>query len=289
MPPSAPFYGMAPSGGKSQMPQAFQSASEESRSPSTQSDDADLGTQTAAAQAEWDQIRDACALFQNHLGPMFQPLSEDQQQSFDTPFGRACLFRTFDIAAVWMNFYFSLIVLHRIHPKMPPAAHVAVGVAAPQTARFANEIGRIAAGISPVLPNSQSDPTFLGAYNECTGPLFWAGVQYQDHAQRIWTVKRLCEIERKTGSGTGGLCANGCESTWVKAAEMGRGPPYERISRDFRSADQRVSGRYMHEAGGAPVDPADRRLLPYRKDTQLFWATGILGTADDLSQMSLNE
>ncbi|KAI9658461.1 MAG: hypothetical protein M1831_003899 [Alyxoria varia] len=286
--PPVPFYGMAPSAGAAVMPAAYESRDFKA-TPSPICDSMELGSATAQAMEEWERILETCHVFEQSLGPDFQPLRAEECPSLDSPFGRTRIYRTFDMASIWMNYYYALIVLVRAHPHMPAAATVAAGVAAPKTAIYANEIGRIAAGVSPTTAGADTDPSFEGTFHDCCGPLFFAGVQFKDSRQREWTVKRLLDIERKNGGGPAGLCANGCESAWVHAAEMGRGPPYERISRDVRSADQRISGRYLHKSGQPPTDPSDRRFMPFDKNSQLFWAMGILGTTEDLSQLRIED
>lgn len=77
-----------------------------------------------------------------------------------------------------MNFYLALIALYRAHPSMPPAAMMAAGIAARQTGSFANELGRIAAGIAPDCVRIQEvTPAVGGALIETTMGLFVAGVQ----------------------------------------------------------------------------------------------------------------
>lgn len=52
--------------------------------------------------------------------------------------------------------------------------------------------------------------------------------QYQNAAQRNWTVNRLRDIARLTGWQTSHAIITGIETSWTKAAEVGRGPPYVR-------------------------------------------------------------
>lgn len=89
-------------------------------------------------------------------------------------------------------------------------------------------------------------PALGAALIESTMSLFFAGVQYQDSAQREWLVTRLLEIDRRTGWASAGVIARSCETSWEKAAEMGRGPPYER----------RRTRRFGEE-GPVSLDPED--------------------------------
>lgn len=149
-----------------------------------------------------------------------------------------------------------LIVLHRVHPSMPPSAMIAAGIAAPETIGFANTIGRIAAAIAP---NSETDagvePGVGAALVESIMCLFIAGIQviphkreppfcvftyydadkcivtqYQHDRQRLWLLRKLDDISRLVGWPTAEAVAGGCEEAWVKAGEEGRGVPWTRIS-----------------------------------------------------------
>jgi hypothetical protein len=71
-----------------------------------------------------------------------------------------------------------LILCHRYHPTMPPAATMAAGMAARHTGSYANEIGRISAAIAPHASQVEQVSTGVGAgLIECTFGLFIAGVQ----------------------------------------------------------------------------------------------------------------
>jgi hypothetical protein len=77
-----------------------------------------------------------------------------------------------------MNYYMALIACHRSHPSMPPATMMAAGIAARQTAFFATELGRIAAGIAPGCSMTlQVNPGVGAALIESSTCLFLAGVQ----------------------------------------------------------------------------------------------------------------
>ena len=105
-------------------------------------------------------------------------------------------------------------------------------MAAPTTAEYAQIIGRITAGIYyPQRYNLQAgslSPTLGSSLTEMTVPVFFAGVQYTDPVQRIWTIAKLRDVARLTGWKTSDAIAGGCEKAWVVAAKLGRGPPYER-------------------------------------------------------------
>lgn len=281
--PSVPFYGMAPTFGAAKIPKAYES-------------DTLFGASRAATDVhngsivnpleEWESIRRACDIFRQSLGPEFQPLSEEECVSPTTPFGRARIFKNSEIATLWMTFYEAMLVLLRSHPEMPPAAQVAALVAAAQTETYANEIGRVAAGIGPFKADGQSDASFPCSFAEGICPLFFAGVQFQEAGKRRWIVERLLEISRYHGSKSAAVCASGCETAWEKAAAMKKGPPYTRINFNLRSDDYRITRQDLHQSPETPPKSSDRRLLPFRSELRLHFGFGVLGTAEDLNQMA---
>lgn len=166
-----------PSSGRVTIPRGF-SPPRETSPPSDSLEDVDLGASTAKALREWEEIRQAFEVFRARLGPDFAPMGPDVAPPEMTPFGPALMYRTYSIAGIWMNYYMGLIVLHRAHPSMPPVAVLAAGLAAPQTARWANEIGRIAAGLHEDTTHVSAVSTLVGAaFIESSFCLFVAGVQ----------------------------------------------------------------------------------------------------------------
>lgn len=181
-PPKQPqmpsFSGMVPGVQEAQLPMGFEPSREDSSPQSTQSDEIDLQARTQEAEEEWQEIRNAFGVLEDYFGEDFQALGPEFSEPMDTPFGPALKYRTYAIAGIWMNFYMGLIACHRSHPSMPPAAMVAAGIAARQTASFANELGRIAAGIAPDCSSTtQVNPTVGAALIESSTCLFVAGVQ----------------------------------------------------------------------------------------------------------------
>ena len=282
---------MAPSSGQPQGPAAYGSdvIGTVSNDRHMQSTAAQVEALTSQANAEWDDLRAACDMFVHRLGVEFQPLTQEEHPSFDTPFGPSCHFRSLEVANLWMMYYTVLLVLIRAHPSKPAASQMSVGVSARETTWYANEIGRIAASITAPAAGSPPYFKYLGVSTGSVVPLFFAGVQYQDAQQRHWTVKRLWAIASRTGWTSAETCANGCQTSWIRTAEMGRGAPWTRMIRDPYSPDQRSSGRYLHKRGGQLVESNDRRLLHYQPDTRLTWGFGLLGTIEDLGHMSIND
>jgi hypothetical protein len=178
-PQMPPFSGMVPGVQEAQLPMGFEPSGEDSSPRSTQSDEMDhLQLRTAEAEEEWQEIRNAFGVLEDYFGEDFQALGPEFSEPMDTPFGPALKYRTYAIAGIWMNFYMGLIACHRSHPSMPPAAMMAAGIAARQTASFANELGRIAAGIAPDCGlTTQVNPTVGAALIESSTCLFVSGVQ----------------------------------------------------------------------------------------------------------------
>ncbi|KAK5119616.1 hypothetical protein LTR85_007445 [Meristemomyces frigidus] len=282
------FYGMAPPPRQSvQMPSSYAPLHNMPTPVSaTPYDTMDIHLATQAALKEHGEIRAALHTFSQCLGDFFQPLSSEYQTPMESPFGTALVYRTFDVACLWAVYHMALIIAIRSHPHMPPAAHMAAGAAAQETAHFAREIGRIAAGIVPGPPNQTLNPSLGAALCESCMPSFFAAVQYQDAHQRHATVDRIFNIAKRTGWGSAELIANGCETAWVKAAAAGRGPPYQRIVRDQGSDDPRLNGSWEtldRNAMPDGKDEGDRRLIRMRAAARLNWAIGIMGTEEDVA------
>ncbi|KAI9810940.1 MAG: hypothetical protein M1832_001093 [Thelocarpon impressellum] len=286
-PPQAPtFFGMIPNGRPSHIPTAF--VDPRGLSPaSSAEDELELEAATTEAEDEWKAIKQALQLFEESTGPDYQPLPPDRVRPVSTPFGPAVYYKTSSIAVIWSLYHMAQIILHRAHPDMPAAAMMAAGVAAGQTARFANEVGRVTAGVFPLMPGPSVTPPLGGALIEATLPLFFAGVQYQDPAQRGWTVSKLQEIARLTGWESSVAIAAGCETSWEKAGLAGRGPPYTRTLNPL-AHDDRMAGRRRDDSR-PPKDNTDRRLVTVNAGTRVHWAVGILGVEEDLENLGLEE
>lgn len=299
-PPQIDFYGMAPSASVRQMPSAFAPQHQKSPSPDAPSgieDQAHLQAATQKAVEEWESIRAALTHYASHLGPAFAPLSDEYTTPIPTPFGPALQYRSFDIAVLWAQYHMLEIILARSHPSMPPAAMMAAGIGAQSTKRWATDIGRIVAGIFSGLGPSGSplNPSIGAALIECVMPLFFAGIQYADAAQRDWLVFNVKDIEARTGWASAGLVANGCQKVWEKAGLAGRAPPYHYRREDpDKNPDERISGRKEEraasegrsltkeeeEAGKAEL--SDRRYIWTNPGTRVHWAMGILSEETDL-------
>ncbi|KAF2626467.1 hypothetical protein BU25DRAFT_99806 [Macroventuria anomochaeta] len=310
-PPAMPnFYGMTPA--RPHAPITTRYANPDyKRSPPTPHvplpEYADLPSAYESAINEWDNINAAHTTIAQVLSSTksFAPLPPELQvippgeTSTMTPFGPALVHRSYDISVLWALLYLSKIILLRAHPTMPPAMMMAVGVCAQATGPYATLIGRITAGMQ--LPMGEDLSPFLGSVlQESTMSLFFAGVQYQDPAQREWTVTRLLEIDRRTGWASAGIIARGVETSWEKAAQMGRGPPYKRRTRRVGEEGPLV----LEEEGASPPnwrhkeennamgkgarmeEVVDERGLDERrflvKPRMVTWAKNVFGTEEDL-------
>ncbi len=248
--------------------------------------DPELEAATVEAEEEWKEIKAAFRVFEECLGSDFKPLSPEYMQPLATPFGPALYYRTYSVACIWVLYHTGLILVERVHPAMPPAMFQAAGIAARQTARYANAIGRACAGLGPTSANTPLNPSLASALMESTIGLFFAGVQIQDPAQRGWTVSRLLDITRRTGWGSSETVAAGCETAWEKMAERGRGPPYQRTMNPS-TRDDRVSGKTPHTTGEPPRDNSDRRFVTVDPNARVHWAMGLLALEEDIQKLSM--
>ncbi|KJZ79919.1 hypothetical protein HIM_00633 [Hirsutella minnesotensis 3608] len=281
------FPGIVPTHGKFRVPLGFSPPM--GHSPQTDSnDDFDTLQSLDAAEQEWESIRQGFEALESHLGPHFQALNSEYTDRKETPFGSALQYRTYSVAGIWMNYYMGLIHLYRSRPNMPPAAMQAAQVAAPSTAGYAIQIGRIAAGLSDDCSRRpEVSTTLAAAFIESCFCLFVAAVQLQNNDQRCWVIQRMHDISRLTGWQSAKKIAVGCESAWLKAFQLGHGPEYKRPQHldDVpvsvwllpRRLDQRISELDQKE---------DRRLVLVRSE-QTNLAFGLLGVEGDLDRIQL--
>ncbi|KAJ5702806.1 hypothetical protein N7488_010354 [Penicillium malachiteum] len=285
-PEGPPMYGMIPPQGPARLPDAF-SRDRRGQRESPEQEDRSEDTSYADAEREWEEILVAMDTFMQALGRDFQPLPADVTPLIESPFGPARQYRTHTIAVIWGFYYAGRILLHRLHPCMPPAMMMTAGVAAPTTAEYAQIVGRITAGIYyPQLYNLQAgslSPTLGSSLTEMTVPIFFAAVQYVDPVQRSWTIAKLRDVSRLTGWKTSDAIAAGCEKSWVMAAKYGRGPPYERSfmgdrDRDAEDVVQRDQNAAFSE---------DRRFVTVRPTDSAFRAMGLLSLEGDMQNLEL--
>ncbi|KAE8161656.1 hypothetical protein BDV40DRAFT_179994 [Aspergillus tamarii] len=286
-PGAPPMYGMVPASGPKRLPLAFAEATAQAGSVGQGDDDSETLSYSEAEQ-EWESILAAFETFAHALGPYFRPLPSDSAPPISTVFGPALQYRTHTIAVIWGYYYIGRILLHRMHPCMPPAMMVAAGVAAPTTAEFSQIIGKIAAGIYyPQLFNLEAgslSPTLGSCLIEITVPIFFAAVQFTDSAQREWTVTKLRTVSRLTGWKASDAIVHGCESAWRVAAKQGRGPPYHQQA----EAVTHQSPAWMSATESQANENSERRFVKV-KPPYARYAMGILSLEDDMENLGINE
>ncbi|KAI9682672.1 MAG: hypothetical protein M1829_006659 [Trizodia sp. TS-e1964] len=332
--PTTPMYGMMPPKPKVRLPDGFDDysfghTSTPSPPNNASSNGLELDVETKLAEQEWESMKAATALLEASFGPDFQPLTAEYISPQPSPFGPALHYRTYSIACIWQLYHLMLIILERVHPSMPPAAQMAAGVAAAKTAKSANEIGRITAGLLPDTTNQGTslNPLLAAALLDVSIGLFFSGVQFSNPEQRAWTVENLTWLTAATGWDVTSDIAAGCEVSWIKQAEAGRGPPYTRRIGVW-AKDPRISGARRRNAQPGNVaqngsangasharagdaqqtpsaatspnenatstvgydinqDPTDRRFIVSNPSTRVYWAIGLLGVEEDLQQLNV--
>ena len=285
-----PMYGMVPDPGPVRVPTGFDQAQHDQiYTAPVPSEDKSLDIATHEAECQWAAISQAFDVYLESLGPAYAPLEPEHMPPMATPFGPALYYRSYAIACILTMYFCGRIICMRVKPTMPPAAMAAAGVAAQSTATYANTIGRIVAGIQPVDNTIAITPSHGAALMDVCMGLFHAGVQYRDAAQRGWTISKLRDTARLTGWQTSNLIASGCERAWIRAAEMGRGPPYS-APMDHADKDDRVAGRGRdpRDLEQPAKDNNDRRFITVNAGTRVYWALGILGIEEDLKGMKLD-
>ncbi|KAF4965747.1 hypothetical protein FSARC_6477 [Fusarium sarcochroum] len=286
-PPS--FPGIVPTDGNFKVPRGFTPPKETSpQSESTEDHDAEADYH--AALHEWESIKRGFEAYENSLGSEFQPLKPEFSDKRDSPFGMTMQYRTFSVAGIWMNFYMGMINLIRCHPSMPPAAMQAAGLSARQTGPYSNKLGRIAAGLSEDVSQATEITTLVSAaFIESCFCLFVAAIEYQDEKQRHWVIRHLRDITRLTGWQSAERIATGCESSWMKAAQLGRGPPYNRAPETepvpvARWQNPRGIDRFIHE-----VETGEVRRIRIPKAERASLALGLLSVERDLEVLDLKD
>ncbi|KAF5001757.1 hypothetical protein FGRMN_824 [Fusarium graminum] len=286
-PPS--FPGIVPTDGNFKVPRGFTPPREVSPE-SEPTEDLDIEASYQAALREWESIKRGFEVYESNLGPEFQPLKPEFSDKRDSPFGMTMQYRTFSVAGIWMNFYMGMINLVRCHPSMPPAAMQAAGMSARQTGPYSNKLGRIAAGLSEDVSQATEITTLVSAaFIESCFCLFVAAIEYQDEKQRHWVIRHLRDITRLTGWQSAERIATGCESSWMKAAQLGRGPPYMRAPETepvpvARWQNPRQIDRFIQE-----VESGEIRRIRVPKAERASLALGLLSVERDLEFLDLKD
>ncbi|EXJ90600.1 hypothetical protein A1O1_03703 [Capronia coronata CBS 617.96] len=277
-----------------------------SQEPKGASPPRDLEDETSKAFAEHAEIAKAFEIFKRTLGPEFDPLPAPESP-IATPFGPALVYRNAAIACTMAFYNVGRILLQRLHPEMHPAAMISAGVTAHLTRDYAQNVGKICAGLYSTQRYGQSgalDPAFGGELMESTFPLLFAGVQYTDAGQRGWTISKLQDVATRCGWRTSAAIAAACEIAWEKMGQAGKAPPYHRtLSRHDK--DARVNGARLRGAPAAGQDDGgqqksaaeaahesefvhhDRSLIDRSGSTRVHWALGLLSVEEDIKRMNL--
>jgi hypothetical protein len=281
------FYGMMPMPTNVHMPEAFYDAPREYFPPHFDPPPiSSVDAATTAALTEWTEIQAALSLFESSLShSSWQPLPPETTPEIQTPFGPALQYRSYSMAIVWATWHTARLILARTHPSMPVAAMMATGIAAAQTAPSANAIGRIVFGLQAPPEEQPIAPSLGAALGEAVYSMFFAGVQLTDSAQRAILIDRLRLIARRTGLQSANLIAAGCETTWSKMAEAGRGPPYERTLELTRH--QMGDPRNRRRIEGLKGEGRGKGLVFVMPGVRRGWGMGIMGLEEDFREMSL--
>jgi hypothetical protein len=278
------MFGMGPPVPEPAMPAAFSSAPRDVLYvPPPSPGDLELEAATLDAEAEWSEIQTALDAFEQSLGPDWQPLSHDAAAPIPTPFGTAIQYRTYHMSCIWSLFHAGRILAARMHPSMPPAAMMAAGIAAPQTAGWANTVGRIVFGLQPPSTFQPFNPSLGRALAECMFPMFVAGITYTDPHQRRCHVERLQLVAELTGVESAALIAAGCERCWARMHETGRGPPYV--------PTLQLTERQLENTTSSIRFPVEQQE-PIWKDNgttkmPISWAMGLMSLEEDYERMQL--
>ncbi|EXJ81059.1 hypothetical protein A1O3_07347 [Capronia epimyces CBS 606.96] len=275
--------------------------------PKEASPPGDLGDETTKAFAEHAGITKAFEIFKKSLGPEFEPLPTSESR-IATPFGPALMYRNAEVACIWAFYNVGRILLHRLHPEMPPAAMISAGVTAHLTREYAQNVGKICAALYSIQQYGQSgalEPSFGGALMESTLTLLFAGIQYVDASQRGWTISKLQDVATRCGWRTSDAIAAACETAWEKMGQAGKAPPYDRTL-NVHDKDARVSGarttsspaaaqgegRYRSEAEAEHESEFvhhDRSLIDRSGSSRVHWALGLLSVEEDITKLTLQD
>jgi hypothetical protein len=288
------MYGMTPvSENAGQLPRAFaevfgnQAQPQQPSTPQPSSEAPDdeftkLESDTLAAEAEWAEIKSALSNFHASLdADKYGPMEDHCMPRLDTPFGGPVIYhRTFSIAILHTLYYTALIILERCHPSMPAMSMQAAMVSADRTAHLANSIGRVTAGLFPSDGASQINPARGASLIESTIPLFFAGVQYKERAQREWLKQKLREIHRITGWASASRVLLGCYRAWEVAGEKGLADPFTRPP-DSEEEDVPRPEYASREVSPLKGNAEDGKNFILKAAHHLEMAAGLLGEPSD--------
>ena len=101
--------------------------------------------------------------------------------------------------------------------------------------------------------------------------------------QRAWVIQRCADIKRLTGWQTANAIAMGCESSWVKAAEVGRGPAYRRTTE--KKIDQKIWYTARRQLDHVLSEKQDRHKLLVAKTDRVHYALGLIGFEENFENL----
>jgi hypothetical protein len=101
-------------------------------------------------------------------------------------------------------------------------------------------------------------------------------------------VKRMLDIERLTGFESASQVAKGLETSWIRAAEVGQGPPYQRyqapINKIWDRAGRRMDG--MLENVGTKTRVTVENTA---KSGRVQWAIGVIGLENTVAELKIED
>lgn len=250
--------------------------------------DRSLMEDTEAALKEHEAIAAALQTWVEALSPDFQshPPRSVQLQPL---FGTVRRYNDPIIACIWSLYHLGKILLRRYHPFSPPAMMMSASVNQAHTRFDAEAIGSINVGLlenqAELASAGSINPTLVAALQEVTFPLMFAGVQFQEPAQRSWAIENLLDLAKYSGWRTAFSIANGLESAWHAQGGYERTLPV-RSPHDAKKYDPNLStgkiGRTSEEEHHSRFVNHDRRLIDRFSDLRAFWAVGLLSSQEDL-------
>lgn len=107
-------------------------------------------------------------------------------------------------------------------------------------------------------------------------------------------MRRLHDIARLTGWQSARQIADGCESAWLKAAQLNKGPPYKRapdvealLPQSVWENPRRIDRRIL-ELNSEQASKHEERFV-LTKSEQAHYALGLLSVEHDLERLDLRE
>lgn len=108
-------------------------------------------------------------------------------------------------------------------------------------------------------------------------------------------MRRLHDIARLTGWQSARQIADGCESTWLKAAQLGKGPPYQRapdvqamLPQSVWENTRRIDRRFQELSSDQANNRREQRFV-LTKSERAHYALGLLSVEHDLERLELRE